>query len=107
MLYKNVPIEALGHERSKGRILIDGGLYTPIREDGIIIGGEPTPLLLSLFDAPPQEDELFGLLVEFALHHDWGTPEITGICDRLLALGMRKGESLTLYKAVRRGMSVP
>ncbi len=93
--------------RSNGRILIDGGLYTPIREDGLVVAVEPTEALLSLFDVQPPEEKVFDALLEFVTYHQWGTSEVTEICNRLLYIGLRKGESLALYKAVRRGMSVP
>lgn len=93
--------------RSNGRVLIDGGLYTPIREGGLVVAVEPTEALLSLFDGQPPEERVFDELLDFVTWHQWGTSEVTEICDRLRALGMRKGESGTLWKAVRRGLSVP
>src|SRR3954454_1332034 len=104
--YDNPRLQNFDMARRCGRILIDGGLYTPIREGGLVVAVEPTPLLLDLFESPPPAEQLFDVLLEFVDYHDWGTPRVTEICDRLIALGMRKGESLTLYEAVRRGLSV-
>ncbi len=68
---------------------------------------EPTEALLSLFESQPPEDQLFAVLLDFVTYLQWGTPRVTEICDQLIALGMRKGESATLEKAVRRGYFVP
>jgi hypothetical protein len=59
MLYTDPRLVNFDLARRNGRILIDGGLYTPIREDGLIVGVEPTPLLLSLFTEPPPVEKLF------------------------------------------------
>lgn len=105
--YHNPRLKNFDMARRNGRVLIDGGLYTPIREDGLIVAVEPTEALLSLFDTPAPEEQVFDVLLEFVTYHQWGTSEITDVCDRLRALGMRKGESGALYKAVRRGYCVP
>ena len=89
--------------RSNGRILIDGGLYTPIREAGLIVGFEPTPLLLELFDSPPTTEKLFDVLLAFVTYYNGGTFDITRTRNELIALGMRRGEAAALYRAVRRG----
>lgn len=106
MLYTNAEGLAFAHARTQGRVLIDGGLFAPIKEDGLTVGVEPTPELLALFDVPPPADRLLDVLVRFSLYHDFGTPEVTGICEELRAMGMRKGESATLRKAVRRGLGL-
>lgn len=105
--YDNPRLTNFDLARSNGRVLVDGGLYTPIREDGLIVAVEPTEALLSLFESAAPEEQVFDVLLEFVTWHNWGTSEVTEICDRLIALGMRKGESLALYKAVRKGLSVP
>ena len=107
VVYDNPRLQNFDMARRNGRILIDGGLYTPIREGGLVVAVEPTEALLSLFDNPAPEEQVFDVLLEFVDYHQWGTPRVTEICDRLIALGMRRGESLTLYKAVRRGYCVP
>jgi hypothetical protein len=59
MLYNNPRLVNFDLARRDGRILIDGGLNTPTREDGLIVGVEPTPRLLSLFTEPPPVEKLF------------------------------------------------
>ncbi|MDG3006427.1 hypothetical protein [Paludisphaera mucosa] len=109
MLYTEADGFAFAHARTQGRVLIDGGLFTPIKEDGITVGVEPTAELLELFSEPPPADRLFDVLVRFSLYHDMVHDHgpMTEVVDELRAMGMRKGESGTLWKAVRRGLCVP
>ena len=79
MLYTDSRLVNFDLARRNGRILIDGGLYMPIRKDGLIVGVEPTPRLLSLFSEPPPTEKLFDVLLEFVTYHDWGTPKVSEI----------------------------
>jgi hypothetical protein len=104
MLYATAQGLVFGMARSQGRVLIDAGLFTPIREHGVTLGVEPTDTLIALFSQPPDTDALFDVLVRFCLYHDMpDQTEMIEVCDTLKGMGVVKDGILVIYKAIRWG----
>jgi hypothetical protein len=71
MLYTDAEGFAFIHARAQGRVLIDGGLFTLIKEDGLTVGVEPTAALLEPFSEPPPADRLFDVMVRLCSTTTW------------------------------------